>query len=75
MRRLGTPADIGNAVTLLCSKEAGFITGQLLAVDGGASLMDPPHCRWPFSSRNSSPRRGFRILECRFKISDWDGEN
>jgi len=41
MRRLGTPADIGNAVTLLCSKEAGFITGQLLAVDGGASLMDP----------------------------------
>jgi len=41
MRRLGTPADIGNAVTLLCSKEAGFITGQLIAVDGGASLMDP----------------------------------
>ena len=41
MRRLGTPADIGDAVTLLCSKEAGWITGQLLAVDGGASLMDP----------------------------------
>jgi enoyl-[acyl-carrier protein] reductase III len=41
MRRLGTPADIGNAVSLLCSKEAGFITGQLIAVDGGASLMDP----------------------------------
>jgi enoyl-[acyl-carrier protein] reductase III len=41
MRRLGTPADIGNAVALLCSKEAGFITGQLIAVDGGASLMDP----------------------------------
>jgi NAD(P)-dependent dehydrogenase (short-subunit alcohol dehydrogenase family) len=41
MRRLGTPADIGNAVTLLCAKEAGWITGQLIAVDGGASLMDP----------------------------------
>ena len=41
MRRLGTPADIGDAVTLLCSKEARWITGQLLAVDGGASLMDP----------------------------------
>ena len=40
MRRLGTPADIGNAVALLCSKEAAFITGQLIAVDGGASLMD-----------------------------------
>ena len=35
MRRLGTPADIGNAVALLCSKEAGWITGQLIAVDGG----------------------------------------
>jgi enoyl-[acyl-carrier protein] reductase III len=41
MRRLGTPADVGNAVALLCSKEAGFITGQVIAVDGGASLMDP----------------------------------
>jgi NAD(P)-dependent dehydrogenase (short-subunit alcohol dehydrogenase family) len=40
MGRLGTPADIGNAVTLLCSEEAGWITGQLIAVDGGASLMD-----------------------------------
>jgi NAD(P)-dependent dehydrogenase (short-subunit alcohol dehydrogenase family) len=41
MRRLGTPADVGNAVTLLCSNEAGWITGQLIAVDGGAGLMDP----------------------------------
>ena len=41
MRRLGTPADIGNAVTLLCSSEAGWITGQLIAVDGGMGLMDP----------------------------------
>ena len=41
MRRLGTPADVGNAVALLCSTEAGWITGQLIAVDGGMSLMDP----------------------------------
>jgi NAD(P)-dependent dehydrogenase (short-subunit alcohol dehydrogenase family) len=40
MGRLGTPADVGNAVTLLCSEEAGWITGQVIAVDGGASLMD-----------------------------------
>jgi enoyl-[acyl-carrier protein] reductase III len=40
MGRLGTPADIGNAVALLCSQEAGWITGQTIAVDGGASLMD-----------------------------------
>jgi len=41
MGRLGTPADIGNAVSLLCSEEAGWITGQVIAVDGGSSLMDP----------------------------------
>jgi NAD(P)-dependent dehydrogenase (short-subunit alcohol dehydrogenase family) len=40
MRRLGTPADIGKAVALLCSEDANWITGQLLEVDGGASLMD-----------------------------------
>ena len=41
MQRLGTPADIGNAVSLFCSAEAGWITGQLVRVDGGMSLMDP----------------------------------
>jgi enoyl-[acyl-carrier protein] reductase III len=41
MRRPATPADVGDAVALLCAAEAGFITGQVLHVDGGASLMDP----------------------------------
>jgi NAD(P)-dependent dehydrogenase (short-subunit alcohol dehydrogenase family) len=40
MRRLGTPADIGNAVALICSEESSWITGQVIDVDGGASLMD-----------------------------------
>jgi enoyl-[acyl-carrier protein] reductase III len=40
MGKLGTPSDIGNAVALLCSAEANWITGQILDVDGGASLMD-----------------------------------
>jgi enoyl-[acyl-carrier protein] reductase III len=40
MRRLGTPGDIGNAVMLLCMDEASFITGQIIHVDGGASIMD-----------------------------------
>ena len=35
MRRLGTPEDIGNSVALLCMEEAGFITGQVIHVDGG----------------------------------------
>jgi len=41
MRRLGTPADIGNVVTLLCLEEAAWITGQTIFADGGASLMNP----------------------------------
>ena len=40
MGRLGTPADIAKAVALICSEEAGWITGQLIDVDGGASLVD-----------------------------------
>jgi NAD(P)-dependent dehydrogenase (short-subunit alcohol dehydrogenase family) len=40
MGRLGTPADIGDAVALLCSEQAGWITGQTIHADGGASLMD-----------------------------------
>ena len=40
MGRLGTPADIGNVVSLLCTDEAGWITGQTIYADGGASLMD-----------------------------------
>jgi 3-oxoacyl-[acyl-carrier protein] reductase len=35
MRRLGTPEDIAAAVTFLCSAQAGWITGQVLSVDGG----------------------------------------
>jgi NAD(P)-dependent dehydrogenase (short-subunit alcohol dehydrogenase family) len=41
MRRLGTPEDVGNVVTLFCSEEAGWITGQVIYADGGASLMNP----------------------------------
>jgi NAD(P)-dependent dehydrogenase (short-subunit alcohol dehydrogenase family) len=40
MGRLGTPADVANAVALLCSEESAWITGQLIDVDGGASLVD-----------------------------------
>jgi enoyl-[acyl-carrier protein] reductase III len=38
--RMGTPADIGNAVALLCSEQAGWTTGQVIYADGGGSLMD-----------------------------------
>jgi 3-oxoacyl-[acyl-carrier protein] reductase len=35
MRRLGTPEDVAHAVLFLASREAGWITGQTLQVDGG----------------------------------------
>ena len=35
MGRIGTPADMGAAAAFLCSDLAGFITGQVLLVDGG----------------------------------------
>lgn len=40
LRRLATPADVADAMALLCGREASFITGRTLHVDGGASLMD-----------------------------------
>jgi enoyl-[acyl-carrier protein] reductase III len=40
MGRMGTPADIGNVVGLLCSPDAAWITGQTIYADGGASLVD-----------------------------------
>lgn len=41
MGRLGTPEDVGNVVSLFCSEQAGWITGQVIYADGGASLMNP----------------------------------
>ena len=38
VRRTGVPEDIANAVGFLCSNEASFITGQVLAVDGGMTI-------------------------------------
>jgi 3-oxoacyl-[acyl-carrier protein] reductase len=35
VRRTGAPDDIANAVAFLAAKEAGFITAQVLTVDGG----------------------------------------
>jgi 3-oxoacyl-[acyl-carrier protein] reductase len=37
--RFGTAEEIANAVAFLASDEAGYITGQVLAVDGGLVMM------------------------------------
>lgn len=38
LRRFGLPADIAAAAAFLASDEAGYITGQVLAIDGGMSM-------------------------------------
>ncbi len=38
MRRMGTPEDVAKAVAFLASDEAGYITGQVLCVDGGMAM-------------------------------------
>ena len=38
MGRLGRPEDVANAILFLASDEAGFVTGQSLAIDGGRSI-------------------------------------
>jgi NAD(P)-dependent dehydrogenase (short-subunit alcohol dehydrogenase family) len=38
MKRFGKPAELAAAVAFLLSDDAGFITGQTLFVDGGASV-------------------------------------
>lgn len=36
IRRLGEPAEVGQAIAWLCSDEASFVTGIALPLDGGA---------------------------------------
>ncbi|HTO02429.1 MAG TPA: 3-oxoacyl-[acyl-carrier-protein] reductase [Opitutus sp.] len=38
LKRFGEAADIANMVAYLCSEEAGYITGQVFAVDGGMAM-------------------------------------
>jgi NAD(P)-dependent dehydrogenase (short-subunit alcohol dehydrogenase family) len=36
--RIGTPEEVASAALWLCSGEAGFITGAMLPIDGGATV-------------------------------------
>jgi 3-oxoacyl-[acyl-carrier protein] reductase len=36
--RLGTPEDVVGAVLFFLSDQSAFITGQMLTIDGGASI-------------------------------------
>lgn len=39
LKRFGQPAEIAAAVAFLASEDAGYITGQTLAVDGGMTMV------------------------------------
>ena len=39
VRRGGVPADIANTVAFLAAEESGYITGQVIYVDGGRGLL------------------------------------
>ena len=39
VRRGGVPADIANAVAFFAAEESGYVTGQVLYVDGGRGLL------------------------------------
>ena len=39
VRRGGVPDDVANAVAFFCAEESGYITGQVLYVDGGRGLI------------------------------------
>ncbi|MGQ9454739.1 MAG: 3-oxoacyl-[acyl-carrier-protein] reductase [Armatimonadota bacterium] len=38
LRRLGMPEDVAEVVLFLCTESAGYITGQVIAVDGGLTM-------------------------------------
>lgn len=44
--RVGLPVDIASAVRFLASDAASWITGQVLAVDGGAGVVHPGAVSW-----------------------------
>jgi 3-oxoacyl-[acyl-carrier protein] reductase len=38
LRRLGAPAEVAHVISMLLHEDAGYITGQIVRVDGGGSI-------------------------------------
>jgi 2-hydroxycyclohexanecarboxyl-CoA dehydrogenase len=40
LKRLGVPAEVASAAIFLASREVSFITGQVISVSGGLTMVD-----------------------------------
>lgn len=38
LNRVGTPAEIAHVICMLLHEDAGYMTGQIVRVDGGGSI-------------------------------------
>jgi NAD(P)-dependent dehydrogenase (short-subunit alcohol dehydrogenase family) len=60
VRRAGTPEDIAAACAFLCSDDAGYVTGQVIGVNGGwylrATVRASRRCRAPNGATTSVTR-------------------
>jgi 3-oxoacyl-[acyl-carrier protein] reductase len=45
----GVPADVAELVAFLCSRDAGYITGEVIGVDGGMLKVQNPARAWEFA--------------------------
>lgn len=53
--QFGVPADVAELVAFLCSRKAGYITGEVIGVDGGMFKVQNPTRAWDFAGGGMSP--------------------